>query len=116
MVSLSLTRRAVTGLGLAALVTPAAAAGSSVPRWGVHEITLKAAAPGNPFDVALTAVFTDGQASMKARGFYDGDGVWKIRFSPPSEGVWRWRTTSPVKALNGQAEPSPRSRRATAAR
>lgn len=103
MVSLSLTRRAATGLGLAALAAPTFAAGSSVPRWGVHEITLKATAPGNPFDAALTAVFTDGKTSLKVRGFYDGEGTWRVRFSPPTEGLWRWRTTSPVKALNGQA-------------
>lgn len=103
MSTLPLTRRAATGLGLAFLAAPAIAAGSTVPRWGVHEITLKAAVAGNPFDVALTAAFTDGKITLKVRGFYDGDGTWRIRFSPPSEGVWRWRTTSPVKALNGKA-------------
>lgn len=103
MSKLPLTRRAATGLGLAFLVTPALAAGSTVPRWGVHEIALKTAVPGNPFDVVLTADFTDGKTKLKARGFFDGDGTWRIRFSPPTEGVWRWRTTSPVKALNGQA-------------
>lgn len=103
MRSLSLTRRAATGFGLAALAAPAIAAGPTVPRWGVHEITLKAAVPGNPFDVALTATFTDGRTTLKVRGFHDGEGIWRLRFSPPREGVWRWRTTSPVRALNGQA-------------
>lgn len=96
-----LTRREAA-LGLTLFATPALATAPTVPRWGVHEITLKATAPGNPFDVALTATFTDGKTTLKVRGFHDGDGTWKIRFSPPSEGLWHWRTSSPVKALNGQ--------------
>jgi hypothetical protein len=108
MRSLSLTRRAATGLGLAFLAVPVArarqaGAGSTVPRWGVHEITLKATVAGNPFDVALTAAFTNGETTLKVRGFHDGEGTWRVRFSPPAEGVWRWRTTSPIKALNGRS-------------
>jgi hypothetical protein len=102
MPPLPLTRRAATGLGLAFLATPALAVGPTVPRWSVHEITLRATVPGNPFDVDLHAAFTDGKTTLKVRGFHDGDGTWRIRFSPPTEGFWRWRTTSPVKALNGQ--------------
>ena len=80
MRSLPLTRRAATGLGLAFLAAPATearegAAGSIVPRWGVHEIILKAAVAGNPFDVALTATFTDGKTTLKVRGFHDGEGT-----------------------------------------
>ncbi len=98
-----LTRRAATGLGLAFVAAPSLAAGPTVPRWGVHEIVLRAKAPVDPSDVALTAIFTDGATSLKVRGFHDGDGTWRIRFSPPTEGIWRWRTTSPVRALSGQA-------------
>lgn len=103
MISLSLTRRAATGLGLAFVAAPGVATGPTVPRWGVHEITLNASVPGNPFDVVLTAVFTDGKTTLKVRGFHDGEETWRLRFSPPTEGVWRWRTTSPVKALDGRA-------------
>jgi hypothetical protein len=98
-----LTRRQVTGLGFAALAKPAIAAVATVPRWGVHEISLRAEVSSNPFDADLTATFTDGETVLKVRGFYDGGGLWRVRFSPPAEGVWRWRTTSLVKALDGQA-------------
>jgi hypothetical protein len=102
MRSYPLTRRQAAGLGLALLAAPALAAGPTVPRWGVHEIALKGPSAGNPFDTGLSAVFTDGKATLKIHGFYDGEGVYRLRFSPPNEGVWRWRTTSSVKALNGK--------------
>ena len=97
-----LTRRAATGLGLAALASPALAAPPTVPRWGVHEIALDGPATGNPFDVALSAVFTDGKTTLTVAGFYDGAGVYRLRFSPPSQGAWRWRTRSAVAGLNGK--------------
>jgi hypothetical protein len=103
MRTLPLTRREAAGLGLAFLAGPALAGAPTVPRWGVHEIALKGPSAGNPFDVALSATFTDGGTTLTVRGFYDGDGVYRLRFSPPTEGVWRWKTTSPVKALNGKA-------------
>jgi hypothetical protein len=103
MSTLPLTRRAATGLGFAFLAAPALATDSSVPRWGVHEIALKASVTGNPFDTPVSAIFTDGKTTLRVSGFHDGDGTWRIRFSPPSEGVWRWRTISPIKALNGKS-------------
>jgi hypothetical protein len=98
----SLTRRVATGLGLALLATPAGAVQPTVPLWGVHEITLDGPATGNPFDVVLSAVFTDGKTRLTVPGFYDGAGTYRLRFSPPSQGAWRWRTSSPVAALNGK--------------
>ena len=71
-----------------------------VERWGCYEVSLEAAVPGNPYDVALEATFTNGAGSMTVRGFCDGDGVFKIRFMPPSEGRWTWVTKSRVSALN----------------
>jgi hypothetical protein len=102
MLSYPLTRRQAAGLGLAFLAAPALAAGPTVPRWGVHEIVLKGPSAGNPFDTPLSAVFTDGKATLRIQGFYDGEGIYRLRFSPPSEGVWRWRTSSAVKTLNGK--------------
>lgn len=97
-----LTRRAATGLGLALLGAPALAAGRTVPRWGVHEVVLEGPSDGDPFDVEVSAAFTDGAATLRVPGFYDGAGVYRVRFSPPTEGTWRWRTQSPVAALNGR--------------
>jgi hypothetical protein len=68
-----------------------------------RDFEFRAAATGNPFDVALAAEFSGpGGARMRVPGFYDGDGVWKVRFSPPAAGTWSMRTVSPVAALNGQ--------------
>ena len=82
------------------LLCLAAAAQERVERWGCYELSLPAAVAGNPFDVAVSATFTSGDASLTVRGFYDGDGCFKIRFMPPSEGRWTYVTSSRVPALN----------------
>ena len=71
-----------------------------VERWGCFELSLPAVVQGNPFDVALTATFSNGSERMTVRGFYDGDGLFKIRFMPGSEGEWSYVTASRVPALN----------------
>ena len=83
-------------LGLCA----AAAAQQRVERWGCFELSLPAAVQGNPFDVELTATFTNGAASQTVRGFYDGDGTFKVRFMPGTEGTWTYVTASRAGALN----------------
>ena len=71
-----------------------------VERWGCFELSLPAVVQGNPFDVALSATFTNGAERMTVRGFYDGDGCFKVRFMPDSEGEWSYVTASRVPALN----------------
>ena len=98
-----ITRRgamaATMALGLAG---GAAAQAAAVERWGLFEAVVEAEVAGNPFDVEVTGVFTDGRATVRVPGFHDGNGVWRIRFSPPETGTWRWTTESPVAALNGR--------------
>ncbi len=80
-----------------------AATSGKVERWDYFEISLKGPAAGNPFvDVQLSAVFTKGERSVTAGGFYDGDGHYIIRFSPDEEGRWTYRTQSSVKELSGK--------------
>lgn len=88
-------------LGLSAGTTWAQS--GEVERWGLFEVVLKASPDGNPFDVALTGVFTNGAATVRAPGFHDGDETWRIRFSPPDTGEWRWTTESPLADLDGRS-------------
>lgn len=48
--------------------------------------------------VSLEAVFTNGETTVKTKGFYDGDGVFKVRFFPEKTGVWNWKVTGAVWA------------------
>jgi hypothetical protein len=100
-----LTRRGaiVTAAAVGLAGTARAAAAERVERWGVFEVALEAAIAGDPFDVELVGVFTDGRTTVRAPGFFDGGGVWRIRFSPPETGMWRWTSESPVGALNGRS-------------
>jgi len=98
------------GLGLAAAAAaltagPARAQGApdSVERWGLFEAALSGRAPGNPFDVTVTGVFTHGGRTIEAPGFYDGEGVWRVRFSPPEEGSWTWTIRSDLADLDGRS-------------
>jgi hypothetical protein len=46
----------------------------STARWSVAEIVLEGPSHGNPFtDVALGAVFHNGDRTVEVAGFYDGD-------------------------------------------
>jgi hypothetical protein len=104
----ALTRRAAIAIGaggvLAGLAMPqtALAGTQTVERWGMFEVVLTGAAPGNPFDVEISAAFTDGVRTVEVPGFHDGEGVWRIRFSPPERGHWRWTSRSDLAALNGR--------------
>lgn len=71
-----------------------------VERWGCYEVSLQAAVKGNPFDVQLAAVFTNGADKVEVRGFYDGSDSFKLRFMPLREGRWTYSTSSKVSALN----------------
>src|SRR5690554_195731 len=100
-------RRGMMGLGLAAATValtarPSLAQGAPdrVERWGLFDVALNGTAPGNPFDVAVTGLFTQGGRTIEAPGFYDGDGVWRVRFSPPETGAWTWRIRSDLAGLD----------------
>jgi hypothetical protein len=70
-------------------------------KWGVYEITLKDIVTKNPFiDTRLTAVFTQGNISIRVNGFYDGKDEYKIRFMPESTGRWSYVTSSNKKEMN----------------
>jgi hypothetical protein len=106
-----MTRRAAIALGaggaLAGLTTSAVRAGApaapeSVERWGLFEVALAGTTSGNPFGVAVSAVFTHGATTVAVPGFYDGAGIWRIRFSPPETGPWRWTSRSDLAALDGR--------------
>lgn len=88
-------------------LTSATVEAVTIEQYHPHDFVFKAAAPGNPFDVELTAEFsfagTNG-ARLTVPGFYDGAGVWKIRFSPTKPGEWSMRTASSLEALNGKTE------------
>ncbi len=82
----------------------AVAAEPSCERWGVFELELAGPSTGNPFlGIELAATFTQGDAEIKASGFYDGDGIYRVRFSPPTVGTWKYRTTSNADSLNDQS-------------
>lgn len=101
-----ITRRAAVASAAAAVSIAGGARAqgqTSVERWGLFELTLEAQVAGNPFDAALTGVFTDGRTTVRVPGFHDGGDVWRIRFSPPTEGGWRWTTESTVAALDGRS-------------
>lgn len=73
---------------------------TSVERWDCFETSITAKVKGNPFDVKLCAVFTNGTDRISVNGFYDGDDTFRIRFMPQEEGVWTYVTSSNVPALN----------------
>ena len=87
---------------------------STVEQWGTFELALPGPDDGNPFvDVSLSAIFTCGDTTIEATGFYDGDGVYRIRFMPTRQGLWRYETRSNHGELNARtgeftaARPSP---------
>jgi len=79
-----------------------AAVPSTVEKWGVFEVELKGPTEGNPFDVRVSAVFTDGARSHEVAGFYDGDGIYRVRFMPEATGTWRYETKSSRWELTGK--------------
>ena len=101
-------KRSPLGL-LLALALPCFAAHAQVApepvveQWGIHELTLKGPADGNPFlDVRLSATFTNGHLIREVEGFYDGGATYRVRFMPEAPGNWRYETKSNVWPLTGQ--------------
>lgn len=75
----------------------------TVEQWGIFETALEGPADGNPFvEVELTAVFRQGNQTVKVCGFYDGDGIYRLRFSPPARGEWTYETRSNRAELSGK--------------
>ena len=77
---------------------------TTTPKWEIFEASWQIDGQfDNPFtDVALRAVFSNGQCARAVDGFYDGDNTWRVRFSPMQEGKWRFVTQANVAALNGK--------------
>ena len=75
----------------------------TIEKWDYFELTLSAAASGNPFrDVSLEAEFVHDHRSITVKGFYDGDDTYRLRFMPDMEGDWNYVTHSSLAALDGQ--------------
>jgi hypothetical protein len=75
---------------------------AAVHQWDTFEVALHGSAPGNPFDVKLSAKFFSADRSVEVHGFYDGDGIYRIRFMPCERGLWRYVTTSDLPELLGK--------------
>ena len=77
--------------GAVSVVTELPAA--EVPRWEMHEFSIKGRAHvTNPFrDAALVGEFVSPAGKTNVLdGFYDGDEVWRLRFAPDEEGEWSY--------------------------
>jgi len=65
----------------------------SVPRWEMHEFSVKGKAHvANPFrDATLVGEFISPSGKTNViDGFYDGDDTWRLRFAPSEEGEWSY--------------------------
>lgn len=93
-------KKVLSAIILVVLTMPAIA--QEIEKWGRFEVAYEANVKGNPFDVVLTATFTNGGESTTVTGFYDGDGRYFVRFMPDKEGRWTFITRSKVGALNGK--------------
>ena len=81
----------------------ARASEQTVEQWGNFELSLTGPTNGNPFvDVNFSATFTQGDAAVKANGFYNGDGIYCVRFMPTEQGEWHYVTESSISELNGK--------------
>jgi hypothetical protein len=64
----------------------------------VLDISLQAARDYDPVEaytqVAVTAVFTQGERTVRVAGFWDGERTWRVRWTPPADGTWRYRITA----------------------
>ncbi|MBK8024987.1 MAG: DUF5060 domain-containing protein [Chloroflexi bacterium] len=75
---------------------------TSVPQWGLFELSLRGESEGNPFaEVTFSAQFQQGEQRFTVSGFYDGDSTYRVRFMPPAQGEWQVQTSSSLPALNG---------------
>jgi len=73
-----------------------------ISKYARFETRFKAPLKGNPFDVKLSAVFTQDNRQVTVYGFYAGGGQWAIRFMPDREGEWTYSTISDLPQLNGK--------------
>jgi len=82
----------LSGLGVA-LCGIATGQTPAVPKFGLHEVKLRATGNyANPYtDLAAEATLTepDGKAVRTAPLFWDGDATWRFRFSPDETGTWK---------------------------
>lgn len=95
--------------GFTPVLTPAHAAGDSVPLYGVYEQSLTAASSYSfitapPLTVTFTGTGGDAAGITKAvRGYWDGSSMFRFRFSPMSMGTWQWMTSSSDIGLHGKS-------------
>jgi hypothetical protein len=83
--------------------TPPSPNSQQVEQWGMFEQAFQGPSDGNPFvDVQLSAVFQQGDHSVKVTGFYDGGGIYRIRFMPDKPGDWSFQTSSNKPELDGK--------------
>ncbi|MGI6726788.1 MAG: DUF5605 domain-containing protein [Christensenellales bacterium] len=74
---------------------------TTVERWGVFELSLRAEPVGNPFvDSAFHATFTGSHEQKTVSGFYDGDGIFKVRFMPSFEDSYQFETAGNFPGAN----------------
>ncbi|HEY8720784.1 DUF5605 domain-containing protein [Pengzhenrongella sp.] len=93
---------ATVARGSATVELPAVELPAVVGRWGVLEVTFHGPSHGNPFvDVELTAIFSQGERTLTAGGFYDGDGLYRVRVLAEREGRWEFETSSTARSLDG---------------
>lgn len=75
-------------------VEPPSVATVEVPKWEMHEFSIRARAHvANPWrDGMLVGEFVSPSGrSRVVDGFHDGEDLWRLRFAPDEEGEWRWR-------------------------
>jgi hypothetical protein len=74
-----------------------------VEQWGLFEQAFQGPSDGDPFvDVQLSAVFRQGDHTVKVDGFYDGAGTYRIRFMPDQQGNWSFETVCNKPELTGK--------------
>ena len=75
----------------------------SATQWEVLDLVFDVEkVPENPVDVAFSAVWTNGEASLEVPGFFDGGQSYVIRFTPSTVGTWSYETRSELEGLNAQ--------------
>ena len=70
--------------------------------WDRFELAFQHKANSNPFNVKISATFTNGNSNKTVTGFYDGDNTYRIRFMPTETGEWKYVTSSSVGSMNKQ--------------
>ncbi|UCE07870.1 MAG: DUF5060 domain-containing protein, partial [bacterium] len=73
-----------------------------IPLYDIFEVEFSHCKTGNPFDIEISAVFSNKNTCLKVDGFYAGNNKYKIRFMPEKLGVWNYITASSVPILDGK--------------